>query len=161
MNKLAKSFYILLVYLLSGCAHLDFGDDKGLAYYDSKPYLFVSTTKDCVSTATIVGVPEVKREVKFKSGYGTADLSVALSNGMITSVGQKTDSKIPETITAIASLGTAAKGIMGILEATEKEGTGGTQLICEPTAKLYPIVDGKPDETTPISFSVKTTVVPK
>ena len=171
MNSLAKSSCVVLVTLLSGCAHLDFGDDRGLTYFDLKPYLFVSTTKECVSVATVVSVPETKREVKFKSGYGTADLSVGLSNGMITSVGQKTDTKIPETITAIASLGTAAKGMLALdaasssgkkdnTPASEKKDAAGTQTVCEPTAKLYPIENGIPKNIA-ISFDVPTKVIQK
>ena len=151
MNNLVKSFCVLSVSLLSGCAHLDFGDDKGLTYYDPKPYLFVSTTKECVTTATIVTVPESKKEVKLKSGYGSADLSVTLSNGMITSVGQKTDTKIPETIASIASLGTVAAGIM--------KATPGKQVICTPTAALYPVENGVPNTKAPISFPVSKELV--
>ena len=153
MKNLVKSFCILSMSLLSSCAHLDFGDDKGLTYYDPKPYLFVSTTKECVTTATIVVIPESKKEVQLKSGYGTADLSVALSNGMITSVGQKTDTKIPETITSIASLGTAAGGIMKMAPAP------GKQIICTPTATLYPVENGVPNTNAPISFILTKEIV--
>ncbi len=149
MNNLVKAFCVLSVFLLSGCAHLDFGNDKGLTYYDPKPYLFVSTTKDCVTNATIVNLPETKKEVKFKSGYGTADLSVNLSNGMITSVNQKTDTNIPATITSIASLGTAAAGVMKAMAAPP-----GKQVICTPTATLYPVENGVPNTKAPISFPV-------
>lgn len=141
MNNLVKVFCVLSVCLLLGCAHLDFGDDKGLTYYDPKPYLLVSTTKDCVITASIVVVPENKREVKFKSGFGTADLSVNLSGGMITSVNQKTDTKIPETITSITSLGTAAANAMkamAMAPSTEKQ-------VCTPSVILYPVENGVPN----------------
>ena len=131
MNNLVKSICVFLVSLLSGCAHLDFGDDKGLAYYDAKPYLFVSTTTECLTTATMpISVPERKREVKFKSGYGSADLSVNLINGMITSVNQKTDTQIPATISSLAGLGTAAAGVfksMAAAPATPEKP------VCKPT----------------------------
>ena len=120
-----------------------------MTYYDSKPYLFVSTTKECISTATVVMIPEAEKVMKFTSGYGSADLSATLSNGMIASVGQKTDTKIPETLTAIASLGTAAGGIKGMAAAP-------SPVICTPTATLYPVVSGKPDLKDFLSFPVST-----
>ncbi len=151
MNNFVKSVCVLLVSVLSGCAHLDFGDDKGLAYYDAKPYLFVSTTTECVTTATIIAMPESKREVKFKSGYGSADLSVNLSNGMITSVNQKTDTQIPATITSIAGLGTAAAGVLKSMAAAP---AAPEKPVCKPTATLYPVDNGVPNINAPISFSV-------
>jgi hypothetical protein len=133
-------------FLVAGCAHIDFGGD-GMTYYDPKPYLFVSTTKECVSTATVVVIPEKKRVMKFVSGYGSADLSATLANGMIVSVGQKTDTKIPETISSIASLATAA--------ATFRAPVGtAKQVICTPIAQLYPIISGRPDMDNPLTFPV-------
>jgi hypothetical protein len=119
---------VFLAVILCGCAHLDFSDG-GLTYYDPKPYLFVSTTKDCISTATILMVPDQKKMVKFISGYGTADLSIGLNNGMITSAGQKTDTKIPETLTALTGMAAGFKVSKGE---------------CPPSAKLFPIVNGVP-----------------
>lgn len=79
-------------------------------------------------------VPGKRRVVKFKSGFGSSELSVTLSNGMIASVGQKTDTKVPETITSIAALGTAAAAF---------KSDGGSK--CEPKAALYPITNGSVD----------------
>lgn len=148
MNNLGRSFCVVSVFLLSGCGHLDFGPDKGLTYYDPKPYLFVATTKDCVTTANLVSVPETKREVKLISGYGSTDLSVNLSDGMITSVGQNTDTKIPDTITSVAGLTAAVGGLMKSRLEPER------QLICTPTAVLYPVENGIPNTKAPISFPV-------
>ena len=135
--------------VLSGCAHIDFGGD-GLTYYEPKPYFFVSTNKDCTTTAVVVSVPETKKAMKFKTGYGSAELSASLTNGMIASVGQKTDSKIPETITSIAALGTA----VGTMAAAP-----GKQVICKPQAILYPITAGVPDLKQPLSVPVTTQVI--
>jgi hypothetical protein len=154
-----KNVICMIIGLLfvSGCAHLeftDFTDGKGGAtYYDPRPYLFVSINKDCVTTATVVVLPEKKKTVKFIPGYGSADLSVGLSNGMFTSVGQKTDTKIPETISAIASLGTAAGGLM------KAKPEPGKQVICIPSAKLYPIENGVPDNQKFIEFKVDKEVI--
>jgi len=142
---------IIFLSLLSGCAHLDFGEE-GLTYYDTKPYLFVTTAKDCKYTATVVVVPGTKRAVKFIPGYGTANLSVSLSSGMITTAGQATDTQIPATISAITGLTTAAAGMT---KATElKLPPEIAQMECIPTALLYPIESGVVGDK-PISFPVK------
>ncbi len=143
MTNAIEKILIAVILPLSGCAHIDFGGD-GLTYYEPKPYLFVSTTKDCVTTATVVSIPENKKVMKFKTGYGSSELSASLTNGMITSVGQKTDAKVPETITSLASLGTAIATMAA----------PGKQVICAPQATLYPVVSGVPDLKHPISFPV-------
>jgi len=142
MKRLVASSAV--VSFLTGCAGLTFGPEStnALTYYDPKPYLFISTTADCVSTATIISIPEAKRGVTFNSGYGTADLSVTLSGGMITSVGQKTDTKIPETLSSVASLATA----LGVARATKVEGA------CSPGAKLYNIDKGVIDPKAIVSI---------
>jgi hypothetical protein len=138
---------LFLAVTLCGCARIDFGGADGrLTYYDPKPYLFVSTNKDCITTATVLVLPNEKKSLKFIPGYGSAKLSVNLSNGMITSAGQETDTKIPETISALAEVAKTAGGFMKL-----QAGTG-----CPPSAVLFPIENGKPDVTKPIPFEVKT-----
>jgi len=140
VKRLVESFAV--VSFLTGCAGLTFGPESpnALTYYDPKPYLFISTTADCVSTATIISIPEARRGVTFNSGYGTADLSITLSGGMITAVGQKTDTKIPETLSSVATLATA----LGVARST----TAKLETGCSPGGKLYNIdkgvVDPKP-----------------
>ena len=96
MSNANKASYLVVCLAVSGCAHIDFGGD-GLTYYDPKPYLFVSTTKECVTTATVVTIPEAKKVMKFVSGYGSSELSATLSNGMIVSVGQSRHGKVTGT----------------------------------------------------------------
>ena len=140
MKRLVESFAAASI--LTGCAGLTFGPEStdALTYYDPKPYLFISTAADCVSTATIISVPETKRGVSFKPEYGTADLSVTLNGGMITAVGQKTDSKIPETLSSVATLATAVGGLA--------RSAAPQEVACKPSARLYNIdkgvVDPKP-----------------
>ena len=80
----------------------------------------------------------------------SSERSASLTNGMLSSVGQKTDTKIPETITATAGLGTA----LGIktAEAVKK-------VVCGPTARLYPLSAGIPDLDSPLSFPVNSKIV--
>ena len=134
------------VLTISGCAHIDFGQN-GLPYYNPKPYFFVSTTADCATTASVVTLPDNSstNRLKFVSGFGSADLSASLANGMITSAGQNTDTKVPDTITSVAGLATAAAAFK-----TEAAAKG-----CIPTATLYPITNGTVDKTSPIVFKVE------
>lgn len=139
-----NSFLVLIstTVFVSGCASIDFNakDGEGLTYYDPMPYLFVSTTDKCISTATVINVPATKKAMKFSSGYGSSDLSASFANNMIVAIGQKNDSKIPESITSIAALATA---------------TLAGPAVCKPSAVLYPLVDGVPDPNSPINFSVQ------
>jgi len=138
---------IIVLSLLSGCAHLDFGEG-GLTYYDPKPYLLVTTTKDCKINVTVLVLPGTEKAVKFIPGYGTAKLSVSLSNGMITMAGQDTDTQIPATIGAITGLATATAGIL--------KTTGEAPAECPLKAMLYPIVSGVPDTKNPVTIDIKT-----
>lgn len=140
-----------LLTLLSGCAGLDFGQE-GLSFNEPTPYLFVTVSKDCLSTATVISLPGEKKAVKFKRGYGSADLSVELSNGVLTKIGQKTDSKIPETITSIASLGTA-------MATLSEDKSVAKQVVCDPAATLYPVINGVPDTSTPIVFPISSRTI--
>jgi hypothetical protein len=137
---------LLLVISWCGCARIDFGGKDGrLTYYDPKPYLFVSTNKECVTTGSVLVLPAEKKSLKFIPGYGFADLSVSLNNGMITNAGQKTDTQIPQTISAIADLAKAAAPFKAL---PAREG-------CPPSATLYPIINGEPDLTKPMPLKVK------
>src|ERR1022692_350971 len=93
-NTMVKKIILLgVASSLSACAHIDFGGD-GLTYYDQKPYLLVTSSQDCTIKATVISMPAEKKTMKFISGLGSAELSASLSGGMLTSVGQKTDTKI-------------------------------------------------------------------
>jgi hypothetical protein len=129
---------------LSGCAGLQFNptpQPDSLTYNEPVPYFQVIKNQDCTVTGTVVSLPGRPRSVAFKNGYGTANLTVDLQNGIITSVNQQTDSKVPETLNAISSLaGVAAKGFAG-------------KTSCPAAATLYPIIDGVPDRRHPIRLS--------
>ncbi|HEY2775029.1 MAG TPA: hypothetical protein VGK20_13360 [Candidatus Binatia bacterium] len=136
---------MLVATALCGCAGIDFDSTgPGLTYYEPRPYLFVTTTRECVSTATVISIPDRKKTMKFRSGYGSSDLSATFSGGMVTAVGQKVDTKIPETITAVSSLATAAGGL-GLMEAGKPApGSKPKAAECTPAARLYAIENGVP-----------------
>jgi len=141
---------------LAACAGLEFNaapQPGALTYREAAPYVFVSVNKDCTWTATVLSLPGTERSVTFKNGYGTANLSIALTNGMISSAGQQTDSKIPETITALSGLATAAAGIRAVPGAPAPKAQ-----VCAPEGHLYPVVNGAPDQAHGVTFPA--TLVP-
>ena len=108
------------VILVSGCAGVSFYSDPelkeatGIPIYAPKPYLLVARTgnKDKPVDVSIVYLNDTKNVVYAKpnSGFGAAKLSLALSNGQMTSFGQETDTKIPELITSLSGMITAQAG---------------------------------------------------
>lgn len=117
-----KKIFILATLLigLNGCASIDFyevnGDgtmtEEGFLYYPPKPYLLVEKKDDNI-TSRIITLPDLAKphRVKQNNGWGTADLGFEIENGMIKSFNSKTDSKGPETLTALTSMGTAKAAI--------------------------------------------------
>jgi hypothetical protein len=131
---------------LGGCAGLQFNptpQPDALTYNEPVPYFQVIRSGDCTVTGTVVSLPGPERSVAFRNGYGSAELSVNLQNGILTSVNQKTDSKIPETLTALGGL---AKGAGAGFVAADKPA-------CSTSAKLYPIYNGIVDRKHPITLS--------
>ena len=72
---------------------------------------------------------------------------MSVSNGMVTAVGQKTDTKIPETIGAVAGL---AGTVIKASSLTEP----GVNSPCMASAVLYAIEGGKPNKDMAIVFPV-------
>lgn len=136
---------LFLALALSGCASLEFdAKGPGLTYFEPKPYLAVSKAADCKVTAAVLVLPGEKKTLAFHSGYGMADLSASLANGMLQSVGQRTDTKIPETITAVAGLATAAARVAAAPPG-KPDCSASTYVI------FYPIKNGEPDFTSPLT----------
>ncbi len=134
---------LLMTSIIVGCANVDFdADEDGAVYYEPLPYLFYSVTDKCISSASVVSLPGKKRHLDFSSGYGSSALSAEFSNGLLTKVGQTSDSKIPETLTSIAGLKTA-----GVL-------LDGASPACKPKSILFPIVDGVPDLNKPLDLNL-------
>ncbi len=106
--------------VVSGCAGVSFYSDPGLTkstgipVYAPKPYLLVARTgaKDKPVDVSIVYLNDTAKVVyaKPQSGFGSAKLSLALSNGQMTSFGQETDTKIPELIASLSGMITAQAG---------------------------------------------------
>jgi len=145
MRNARTAASLLLTVGLAACASLEFdAKGPGLTYFEPRPYLAVSKAADCKVTASILVLPGEKKTLAFHSGYGSADLSATLANGMLQSVGQKTDTKIPETITAAAGLATAVKGVAAA-EPGKPDCSKSAYLV------LYPIRNGDPDFKSPLA----------
>lgn len=107
---------LITTFILSSCASIDFYEVKkdktlenlGFLYYPPKPYLLIETKGENLTTK-IISLPDLSNphRVKQDNGWGTAELGFTIENGMIKTFNSKTDSKGPETITSLASLGTA------------------------------------------------------
>ena len=104
----------LLLCLLHGCASVNFytGSDltgkTGLKYYNVKPYLLVepNATKDNSIKTSVIYLPDLANPqyLAIKPGFGSSELKVALTNGSLSSVGLLNESKISESINALATL---------------------------------------------------------
>jgi hypothetical protein len=141
--KTKISIVVTIALLSSGCAAVRFYNDSGLTsetgieFFSPKPYLLVemSPAKDVAIKTTIFYLPDRGNPhyAKLKPGFGTSDLKLSLENGILTSVGLNSDSKIPESVTAlsgiISGVGTSFKSItdgLNVLKVkeTEKEQSG-------------------------------------
>ena len=118
INKLIGLVFIVGIVSSIGCAKLEFYDNEkltgtptGIKFYQPKPYLLVVRTdkSDKPIEVSITYLPDYSKPtyVKLESGWGNAELSLSMENGILKSVGQKTDTKIPETITALSAIPSA------------------------------------------------------
>ena len=91
------------------------GDTSGAVhFYEPRPYLWVGVDAKGNPASQIVWLPDHTQRyaVRVRSGLGSADGSVNLANGwMLDSLGAKSDSRIPETISAVSDAVKAAPAI--------------------------------------------------
>lgn len=112
MKKLIPLFAAML--LFAGCANVKVYTDENLTHetgvpmYVTKPYLLVeyNGAKDVALKTSIIYLPDLAkpRYVKFKPGLGSAKLSMAFSNSVLSSYNMESDSKIPDLIGAIGKI---------------------------------------------------------
>lgn len=112
--------------LFAGCAEVkiykspDLGEETrtGVPFYVAKPYLLVARTgaKDKPVDVSVIYLPDLSKPLYARLApglWGSSELSVSFSNSILTAVGQKTDTKIPELLTSLGglqtSMATAAK----------------------------------------------------
>lgn len=107
--------------VLPGCASVKFYSDDGLTkqtglkYYAPKPYLLVARNEtDKGTQVSVVYLPDLEHPqyARFTAGMGSSELKIDFANGILTSYGLKSDTKVAETLTALAAMGTAAGGVI-------------------------------------------------
>jgi len=89
---------------------------NGVHFFKPHPYLLVTVEpgdkpENPKYVSTIVYLPEDEYVATVRPGWGTVNGSISLNDsGSLTQFGSQLDSKIPETITAVSGLLTAAVG---------------------------------------------------
>lgn len=99
--------------LLSGCASVKFYSSKdnykektGIKYYEAKPYMLVTHKAKDQLDIQMIYLPDKSKAyiAKFSPGLGSHEFTVGLSNGILTSYGQKSDPKVAELIQSMTGL---------------------------------------------------------
>jgi hypothetical protein len=154
-----KAIHFLLgsLFLLSSCATVKFYSDPtlktetGIKIYSAKPYLLVDHTKkisknassDSLTTqVSIIYLPDLRNPIYVKqtSGIGTSDLKITLQNGILTSYGLTTDTKIPDTITAATGLISGLTAAENVLKVNPGTNTESPEKIEKPYFELYEFI---------------------
>jgi hypothetical protein len=153
--KRAFHFVIIasVIFSLTGCASVrfytkaDLSGKTGLRFYTLKPYLLVEphSEKDNTIKTSVVYLPDLANPqyISFRPGIGSSELKLAFTNGSLSSYGVVSDSRVPETINAIAGL--VSKGSEAVTRFVQP-GNGVLPLSTDENFKLYEIVFG-PDCT--------------
>jgi hypothetical protein len=115
-----------LAALACGCAKVEVVDvathptTDGIRFYRPDIYMLVTSQVDTSGKPTggkdikFIPLPNMKQEyaIRQASGIGTTEIKPVLTDGWnLTSLDATQDSKVPETISAVSSLLTAAAGI--------------------------------------------------
>jgi hypothetical protein len=103
----------LLFLLLTGCAPVKIYSDPALSnntgfkYYTVKPYIQIEkdSQSGAIVKATVLYLPDLSNPqyMKVNGGLGSKKVDIELNNGTIDKLGLTSDTKIPETIEALAA----------------------------------------------------------
>jgi len=114
LNHLIPALLLLSILVLSGCASVKFYSDAelknktGLRYYTLKPYLLVEykAEKDNTVKTSVVYLPDLANPqyAVIRNGLGSGELKMTLSNGALASYGVVSESDLPKTLEAFASV---------------------------------------------------------
>lgn len=114
-----KLLAALIPAVVLGCAsvrNLDSAGNRiGFAHYSPRFYLVITPTKDKGEQVSLLTLPDLTKDpsyIRHKAGWGSVEFGFKLANGVLTEFSAKGDSKAPETLTAIAGLGTAYAGYL-------------------------------------------------
>ncbi|HEY0856447.1 MAG TPA: hypothetical protein VGE16_05290 [Albitalea sp.] len=133
--------------LLSACAGVNFYADPGLQtrtgipIHAAKPYLLVARTgaaeKPVEVSVVYLSDPQKVIYADPRSGFGSSNLKLSLSNGQLTEFGQEADNKGLELVQSLAGLITARTSVEKMSGAPAPAGAQ-----AEPAFELYEIVQG-------------------
>jgi hypothetical protein len=132
---------LCIVALLSACAHVEYSDTKptdgnGVEFRTPVPYILIAQAADCAVTVTPTAMPGASRWASFHPGLGSAEMNMTLDRGMLTVIGQKGDSQIPQTITAISG---AVANLAPLIALFREGGSQAPARVCPEYVRLYPI----------------------
>lgn len=107
---------------VSGCAGFEFRSgpaldsaEQGLRLYTPKPYVLVARQGGDSKPVdvSIIYLPDLAHPyyAKARSGWGSSNLTMKVTDGMLTEFGQQVDSNAAATLTSVGSLLTAAAGL--------------------------------------------------
>ena len=104
----------VIIIFLSGCASVqiysksDLKDRTGLRFYNPKPYLLVEmkSEKDMTVKTSVIYLPDLTNPqyLKVKPGFGSNELKMAFTNGILNSYGLTNSSDIPAVVNSLAGL---------------------------------------------------------
>lgn len=104
----------LIILALTGCAPVKFysnpglTEKSGLKYYTVKPYLQVEKdpVNNSIIKATVIYLPDLSNPqyMVINDGLGSRKVDLKLTDGSINTLGVTTDTKIAETLEAMAAL---------------------------------------------------------
>lgn len=119
----------LTILAFTGCAPVKFYSNSeltvstGLKYYTSKPFILVEKdpASGNISKATVIYLPDLVNPqfINVKGGIGSKKLDLKLTDGSINTFGLDSDTKIAESLNALAGLiskGTSALSDLNTLK---------------------------------------------
>ena len=113
----------MLAVTIVGCSTVeitklsDSAYSSGLRFYRPEPYLLVTQDNNGNSQTSMISLPNKNEEyvIKPKVRLGTVNVSATLEGGWnLTQLGTTVDTKVPETITAIAGTITAMGAVIAM-----------------------------------------------
>ncbi len=123
---------VVCIVLAAGCARFEFyrdaemkGNESGVPIYPAKPYLLVAHTGDSSKPVeiTVQYIPDYSKPLymKARSGWGNSNLTMSLTNGIMTQFGQQVDANAAGLLSSAGTLATAVGGLRNA-EAPTKNG---------------------------------------
>jgi len=145
INFLCLLLFTGMFFLATSCATVKFYHDPtlknetGMRVYSAKPYLLVEYqgTKTVSLKTSIVYLPDLSdpQYIKIKPGIGSSALKIELTNGMLTSYGLTTDTKVPEILGKVTDLLTKSTTSIAGLTSNKTDAEPG-----QPAFELYETV---------------------